>query len=135
MINENTEGRCVLEKALDMLDESNHTEEGNFISNRIEENYQSRRSSSNSEAGWGDSSSYSVKRGSYYSQQAKDELPQELKTLENLNEGIFDAIRHYSISHSLDPTNSHKQQSDEELSEFEQIERTIKDRERAIELY
>lgn len=80
MINENTEGRCVLEKALDMLDDE-HTEEGNFMSNRIEENFQSRRSSSNSEAGWANSSSYSVdqqavKRGSsYYSQQARDELP------------------------------------------------------------
>ncbi len=59
MINENTEGRCVLEKALDMLDDE-HTEEGNFMSNLIEENFQSRRSSSNSEAGWANSSSYSV---------------------------------------------------------------------------
>lgn len=60
-----------------------------------------------------------------------------MKTLDTLNDGIFDAIRHYSISHSLDPTNNmqHRQQSDEELSEFEQIERTIRDRERAIELY
>ncbi len=75
-------------------------------------------------------------KGSYYSQQARDELPHELKTLENLNEGIFDAIRRYSISHSLDPTNRQRQISDEEeLSEFEQIERTIKDREKAIELY
>jgi hypothetical protein len=38
MINENTEGRCVLKKALDMLDDE-QTEEGNFISNRIEENF------------------------------------------------------------------------------------------------
>jgi hypothetical protein len=58
-----------------------------------------------------------------------------LKTLDTLNEGIFEAIRHYSISHSLDPTNRQNRQSEEELSEFEQIERTIRDREKAIELY
>jgi type II secretory pathway component PulJ len=58
-----------------------------------------------------------------------------LKTLDILNEGIFEAIRHYSISHSLDSTNRQNRQSEEELSEFEQIERTIRDREKAIELY
>jgi type II secretory pathway component PulJ len=55
--------------------------------------------------------------------------------LDTLNEGIFEAIRHYSISHSLDSTNRQNRQSEEELSEFEQIERTIRDREKAIELY
>jgi hypothetical protein len=55
--------------------------------------------------------------------------------LDTLNEGIFEAIRQYSISHSLDPTNRQNRQSEEELSEFEQIERTIRDREKAIELY
>jgi hypothetical protein len=49
-----------------------------------------------------------------------------------LNDGIFEAIRKYSISHSLD---SAADVRNLELTEFEQIERTIKDRERAIKLY
>ncbi len=57
-----------------------------------------------------------------------DELPEEIRALEQANEQIVQAIKAYSISHTLE-------RKETQQSRFEQVERSIKDREEAIRLY
>jgi hypothetical protein len=87
MINENSEGRNMLEKALDMLDQS-HEEQCSRINSRIEKNFHSMRSSHTSSE-WTNSGREEIVsqqlRGSFSAfsnVNPPDELPQEIRTLD-----------------------------------------------------
>lgn len=93
MIYVNNEGKNVLEKALDLLNES-HEEEcfatmKNFGNKTL--------------SGEGSGSDWENESMSVYATHMNEELPNEIKTLDFINDGIKHAIRESSISHCLDP--------------------------------
>lgn len=71
-------------------------------------------------------------------QHPTDELPNEIKTLDHLNNQVCEAIREYSISHSLDPvrrTSVTSGGSANAATRFERAEGAIREREQALLAY
>jgi len=65
-----------------------------------------------------------------------DELPREIRTLDEVNQQVCNAIREYSISHSLDPVRRTSIGADQkDPTTFEEVERAIMEREKALLAY
>jgi hypothetical protein len=116
MIFSNNEGKTVLEKALDLLNES-HEEECFAIKTDIEQNFNSSKyGSQNQTSDWGNESI------TVYASHLHEELPNEIKTLDFVSDGIKNAIRESSISHCLDPIRQSLINNGENMTSFEKVE-------------
>jgi hypothetical protein len=79
MLHDNSEGRTMLEKALDILDQSSHEDD---VNSRIEKNFLC-SSSHNTSSDWGNASQNCCLRGSFSGfsggcAAGADEIPQEI---------------------------------------------------------